>query len=238
MSQWGLVNPAGGFLYHCKALLYSKRLWSPFIREIGAWQESWPLQNREIILIGPSAGYSLSKKFIHRFERRMAVDPDPLASKLFQFRFGKCEWNTNDFFLKGDEETRRAEFKKFLEAHPQSAVLFCNFLGQLGVFWSESQIDREMKRTQDFLKENLSHRTWATYHDRFSGKIKPKRLRLSSDHALSNEELIDAFYPKNVKGELFDHHTLGFTPQSVPHEYWVWEISPNYYQLIEGARLG
>ena len=77
------LNPAGGFRYHLRAFQYSNTLWTPFRNALGLWLESWNPRSKKLLIIGSSAGYSLTDEWLDQFEQVTCLDPDPLAKLLY-----------------------------------------------------------------------------------------------------------------------------------------------------------
>ena len=74
-----LLAPSGGLVYHLRALRHRHGLWAPFQRVVADWLAGWQPGRRELVIVGPSAGYALPAGFLRRFERVTALEPDPLA---------------------------------------------------------------------------------------------------------------------------------------------------------------
>lgn len=81
------LSPSGGLTYHLRALRWRRRLWTPFRAQVAAWLAAWQPPCSELLLLGPSAGYTLDPAFLSRFAAIHAVEPDPLAHWLLRRRF-------------------------------------------------------------------------------------------------------------------------------------------------------
>jgi hypothetical protein len=241
-----ILNPAGGLRYHLRARRYSGALWGPFRREIGEWLErSWAPRRDTLIILGPSGGYCMSWHWLRRFQRVIAVDPDPLAHKIFRRKmkvagvYADLRWIRRDLLSGGG-----AGLRELLEKEPGAAILFNNLAGQLRLLMS----DEDLARFQAELPKLLEGRSWASFHDRFSGELVPRipgDLRVFPARP-SNELLIERFYRDIPEGggaeggasriqTLLDHETEKLFPHDREHRYFRWELEPGYYHLIEGV---
>lgn len=189
-SRW--FNPTGGFGYHVRALLYGRSRWSPFRQEIARWLRAWAPPERELLLVGPSGGYSLDPAFLCAFSRIIAVDIDPLAALIFRLRFGRLlrdrgvalAWDSRDHLSPGPQGFSLRPLCSLVAAHPEAAVLFCNLLGQLPMLGDDRLPDQSdddppegsYERWLLGLPAALAGRSWATYHDRISGDCRPRSL--------------------------------------------------------------
>lgn len=61
------LSPSGGLTYHLRALRWRRRLWAPFRAQVAAWLAAWQPPCSELLLLGPSAGYTLDPAFLSRF---------------------------------------------------------------------------------------------------------------------------------------------------------------------------
>ncbi len=161
-----ILRPSGGLYYHWRALRH-RHLWRPFQTALEGWLANWPCPKNELVLLGPSAGYTLPTAWLRGFSKITAYDLDPLASRLFNWRHSPLEVNfvrRNLFW-----ENRRLSLmplKSVALSHPDAVFLFCNVLGQVLL---EGQASEEEWREYLFeLRRLLRDRYWASYHDEFS----------------------------------------------------------------------
>lgn len=235
-----IINPAGGLRYHLRAAIYGPVLWRGFRESIGSWLERWNPPEQSLIIIGQSGGYILSKTFLRRFRNIIAVDPDPLAALIFTARFRRtCRritTITEDFFV--SPGCSAEPLQQFLVEHNRAAVLLSNFLGQLLFLTShEEERSRLILFWQTHLLRLLFGRSWASFHDRYSGKQRPTQWKaLQTDKQASAEMLIGYFYGQNAGGTFIDHETSGYFPVMPFYEYYVWELTtPRAFHLIEAV---
>ena len=183
--------------------------------------------------------------FLARFEEVIALDPDPLAKQIFSSRLKvqflgsrppRLHWEEADLLGSGDV----SELGRLLaEQTTRPAILFCNVLGQLRFLVKESSEGAVFERLRNTLPALLEGRSWASFHDRVSGIVRPGFSQpFFSDHRLSDQELLDQFYEMKPgeRGELHDHLTEGLFRPHVPHTYFHWQIKQGWHHLIEAVR--
>lgn len=179
LKMRGALNPTGGLNYHFRHLLFRKR-WLPFCDTVEKWLEDWykdvGLQKYStLVLIGPSAGYTLPEEFLGRFSQVVVNDIDPLAQMLFKARFMRLfqsiKLDSYDYFGVSDGVP---QLRLLNEKYPQAVFLFCNILGQLPILVKKNKkinVEDYMK-TIGVLIEKLSRvAPVASYHDRYSRNL-------------------------------------------------------------------
>ncbi|MCM0605768.1 MAG: hypothetical protein KA715_06720 [Xanthomonadaceae bacterium] len=156
-----MANQAGGFFYHWIAFRFRKNLWKPYIEQVVSWLNAWKPPVRRLIIVGPSAGYSLPTEWLNRFESLVLIDPDPRARKKFsKIHPGlktKPDWIIHSLF----EDSDLGSWKTTIRGNTPTAILFSNFLGQL----KYAEIKLPVK---DFIDAIPAGTQWASYHDRYS----------------------------------------------------------------------
>ncbi len=183
--------------------------------------------------MAPSGGYCLDPGWLSQVQEGgraiHAVDWDPLAPWFFGLSHPRASvhWHRADLIAGGGKELER-----LLASLPDARVLFCNFLGQ-----AELASPREYPAFAARLSSQLQGRIWASFHDRYSGQIRPSSLEPFESTAgrASPEELMQHFYRHSRSGEL-NEHTLPLLPEGAHHCYWQWELRPGVFHLIEGVR--
>lgn len=162
----GLIRPSGGLLYHWRARRQSGR-WDPFRKELAEWLAGWNIPKQELILIGPSAGYTLPTGWLTGFSKITAYDLDPLAPWLFsrnhpgahvQFKKINLFWQGGCLSL--------LPLRELITRHPRSPILFTNVLGQ--VLLEGRASDFEWSVFLRGLRALLNNHRWASYHDRLT----------------------------------------------------------------------
>jgi hypothetical protein len=233
-----LFGPSGGLVYHARAMRDATSLWRPFHVAVRSWLARWQPTSQRLVLIGPSAGYSLDGAFLSRFARIVAIDTDPLAEALFRQRHrevdrlaARLQWLRVDHFAQCD----LTGLKALLEVEPGSAVLFCNLLGQLHLVLRGDQSEQKLEFWRQAIPELLVGRPWASYHDRVSGPT-PLDFEqpLTLPQRLDDQRLLDRFYAGHG-GELIDHRTAGMFRADRVHDYMHWELTRGYWHLVEAT---
>ena len=243
-----ILNPAGGLRYHLRALRYSTRHWQTFRWELGQWLLEWQPSEPTLILVGPSAGYCLQPFFFERFERIVCLEPDPIARFLFQRRIRNAplERQPTLEFIADDRLVHVPErFPKLVESYGDACILFSNIIGQLRALLGVDENNApELVRVRDAVQTAVIGHSWASFHDRVSGYLRPTFERApTAQSRLSDAEVLDLLYgesrPSRRKhgDELVDHLTQGFFAPELPHTYFTWEIEPGRVHLIEAVRL-
>jgi hypothetical protein len=246
------ISQTGGLRYHLRAMRYAGGLWRPYLAAVRAWLDAWRAPERALVLIGPSAGYSLHAGFLTRFQSVTAVDPDGVAAWLFRRRLGAAlaragtslRWVREDYLSPGPAGFDIARLANWLDAeHPGAAVLFANVLGQLYLLASERDAD-SFVRWKRALPEALGARSYASYHDRLSGALRPRipadwtPPAVPTDDALAEVLYADALREHAEAGgaeaELEQHGTADLFP-GMPRSYFAWEIAPGRHHLIEAV---
>lgn len=212
-----LLNDSGGLGYHWRALRYRRRLWQPFIAQIAHWLAAWQPPQTELVIIGPSAGYTLDAGFLARFAKVSILEPDPLARALLRRRFPAVRFQHGqlDCFagLHGPLALR--------QHYPQAAFLFANSLGQ-----QLAQLD---PRWPAQLQQAMQSCSWASYHDVVASSRAPHTaIGRKFQTGESLEQLLAAFW-SGGELELFDHGSFGVLPAQ---EHAAWAITPQQHHLV------
>ncbi len=116
-DRW--LTPAGGLVYHLRALRH-RPLWRAYSDRLAGWLQAWNPPCRELVLIGPSAGWTLPAAFLAGFGQVHVLEPDPLARRLLGRRFAdtKLVFDRLDCLCDRDGPARLAgmtELQRFLE---------------------------------------------------------------------------------------------------------------------------
>lgn len=248
MSVSALTNPAGGLRYHWRAFRHAGRLWQPYRWALGEWLLGWEPPERTLIVVGPSGGYAVQPFLFERFERLICLEPDPLARYVFRRRLARAplERHPRLEFITDDRLVHHPErLVELAEGLPDAAILFTNVIGQLRVLLpATSADDPGLARIRSAIATVIAGRSWASFHDRVSGRLRPEfNQPLTADGRLSDEEVLSVLYgqdadtPGGFEGlELLDHLTAGFFPEELPYGYFVWELEASWYHVIEGVR--
>lgn len=241
-------------MYHWRALRFRKKLWRPFAEHIDEWLESWNPQSSELLLLGPSAGYCLPKRFLSRFHRVIFVEPDPVARLFFRQKYFTELFRSKNMrsieLFNALRSTRSltasnalldpspVKFLKLIESFPNAAVLFSNVLGQLSLYAEElaSKSKRPWCLNPGAIENVLANRNWASFHDRLSGAGHVSLESFTSESGSLSNELLASFFFDEVPHGLVDHDCALF-PHTREARYWAWELTPGHFHLIEGIKI-
>ncbi len=223
-----------------------------------------PVSADTLFVVGVSGGYALPESFLRRFKRVVAIDPDPWAKRIFSRKMSQiskklshetgseCELRFVARALRIDE-LAQLEFSECPEGSSRSAWLFSNLIGQLSLE-TAPEVKSIVQDWQKNLPEFLSLRSWVSFHDRLSGGLRPNIqdgevrqktrpsdtdrgfARAREAEPVSNETLVREFYA-GAAGELDDHETENFFRGLMPSaqfHYFVWQLVPGRFHLIEG----
>ena len=167
----------------------------------------WTPSARELILIGPSAGHTLTSEFLKRFDVIHGYDLDRLAPTLFRLRHRGVRTRfrrSNVFWEKGALSI--APIERILARHPHAAVLFSNVVGQVLLEGRASEV--EWYAYLKTLRARLDQREWASYHDLYT----------------------------HENGEIIDHLTSGAWTLGLPRRRFEWALTSASRHVIEGVR--
>lgn len=212
---------SGGLRWHLRAFRRRNRLWRPFRDELSRFLGRWQPGARTLVLAGPSAGWCLPADFLARFDRIVAVDPDPWAEPLFRRLHPEARiarWIRGDFF---------SEAPGLLAAEPAAAVLFCNMLGQLRFAGLD---EAGLKARIDAIAALLDGHPWASFHELLSGEsdVVPRVLPLAGPP--HGEALLKQL---GLSGEWLDHLAGDALPKTAQRDIVPWRFAPGRLHLVE-----
>lgn len=238
-------DTTGGLRWHLRAFWHRRR-WRDTTREIAAWLDGTRPVHQELLLVGGSAGWMMSGRWLQRFTRIVLVDIDPHAAWLFRLNHGhrlRASGTRLDFVhLDG-----LANLDALLAAHPQASLFFDNVLGQhLYRVRDLEQAEREL----DAIAARLAGRDWGSVHDLFSGPVDPAQLpaapqsrfdALRDAGGLTAAGLRDT--PLHVRllaqvggaGDWMDHLTSGVFPEGTPSRLIAWPFLPTYAHWLQAG---
>ncbi len=212
-----LTDASGGLTYHWRALRYRGNLWKPFCAQVERWLLDWQPPQEKLLIVGPSAGYSLPARFLSRFAQVTILEPDPLARQLLARRFPALDFVYGSLDCMGSAEAPAS----LAAEYPDSAILFSNVIGQC--------LDGLPRTWASALQIALAGHSWASYHDVISTEVPPRAVDLRRfSVGVSLEEVLMGFWDG---GEIFlhDHQTFAALPVE---DYAIWQILPSRYHLI------
>lgn len=240
-----VLETTGGWRWHWRAF-WQRRRWRRTTELIAAWLAEQPVQQPELLLIGGSAGWMMSGRWLQQFERVVLVDIDPRASWLFRFNHGRALRQSGTAL-----ETLRADAMQDLEsllaAYPRAAVFFDNVLGQ------HLYRVHELERAEDDLNQialRLRGREWGSVHDLFSGSADAARWPARPE--MSVEAINTAHGPQagglsgtplhrhllaqvGGTGEWMDHLSSGVFPVGTRTRLIAWPFRPDYAHWLQAG---
>jgi len=237
-----LFSPTGGLRWHFRALLRRRTFWKEFRTQLERFLARWDTGSaKTLVLIAPSGGYTLPPSLLRRFDTLVAIDREPLALFVFRlrwfFRFpGRVVTRCSDAL--GIAEGGRADagvLARTLAEYPDSAVLFCNVLGQMRFVFEDADEREDFTRWRAEVRELLVGRSapWASYHERWSGEPMPVidgcEFGPGGENPLPFEEL----YPDG--GEVLDHLTEDLFPAESRRAWVRWRFDSDFWHLVEVA---
>jgi hypothetical protein len=221
-------TPSGGPVWHWRAL-WRQYHWTHFKSELSRHLEAWQPPTKQLLLLGPSAGWCLPSAFLTRFETVDAVDIDPLAPTLFRLNHGMAMARSKTR-LTFHRQNLISSFETLLSDYPQHAIFFANMLGQHR-FHDEDEA--RAQSTVEQFKEKLSHRHWASFHDRLSGYYLPgKKIPKATTrpHALNSAELASEL---GLSGQWLDHLTANALPSGTERHLMYWPLLKDWLHIVE-----
>lgn len=227
MSLRYALSPSGGAIYHLIARRRSRTTWKNFSAIVRDWLSEWLKLSsaspapRELIIFGPSAGWTLPLKDFSMFSRITLVEPDPIARFLLRRRFlaAGISGASLEFISRADllpwfsvalrskEKNIPSAFANFLRSRPSAAILFANVLGQVSLHLSADQKLRGADSRSDFF-DALNDRQWASYHDLYSGSSRfAQPLKNFAPGEVRVEALAKSASIVFSQGTVIDHET-------------------------------
>ncbi|MDB5799976.1 MAG: hypothetical protein JWL63_915 [Rhodocyclales bacterium] len=226
-TRW--LHDSGGLIWHLRALRYRNTLWSGFRSEVKGWLQSWQPPTDKLIIIGPSAGYTLDASFLQRWQEIIVLEPDPLARRLLRWRYADARWRFENLDVLSDINAL-AMLAKGFAGH---AILFSNVLGQItprnaAASWAWKQE----------LRKALAGHYWASYHDVISTARPPDAEPASAPPPATGLDEILVSYWHGGELEIVDHCTydLGANARlrnDSGSAYCIWRLLPRQYHLVE-----
>lgn len=232
-----LFNPAGGLGHHWHAVRH-RNLWRSHRDHTFNWLKTWQPKAKRLVLVGPSAGYSLAPEFLADFDQVVALEPDSLGRFLLLQRFSRMPMEplAQDYLCDEHGALWPEGLLLLLEDFPDSAFLFCNVLGQLPLIARDFLRRRETWLSHFLLFQEQS--TWASYHDVWSapGRTQTQQVLLTSQR---QEQLLQEsarFFLPEPRPWIRDHETQGLFREDCERVLWAWQRTPNQVHCIEGVR--
>lgn len=230
------LDPSGGLKYHWTAYRRRQGPWAPHLRAVRSLLTDWqPRVGSRLVLVGPSAGYSLPPEFLTGFRRIRVLEPDRLARRLLAHRFPAVSFE----FVNRPRDL-------LLTIDAQDAVLFCNVLGQLSLS-PAMEIPDARAEFQQFAERVALLCPWASFHDRLS--VDEESVARAGDWAALNPhaqkhavqridaDTLAAHFLPNVT-QAYEHDAEEWFPALLKGQtfrYWMWNLRPDQHHVVEGT---
>ncbi len=227
------VSASGGALYHLIAARRSRKKWRSFRGQVREWLSLWRTDKaRELIVFGPSAGWTLPLDLLAKSKRLTIVEPDPLARQLLAFRLRSSgaqmqtiEWLSDARLLPWFSRSE-SDFQTFLAARPNADILFANVLGQIALHFTIAQ-KKSVLHSQTVFAQALATRRWASYHDLYSGPRPEQAPNLNRLSVGESPDVSKIF----TKGTVTDHETDWLSALG-PTELSIWPFTDAQVHVI------
>lgn len=222
-------DTTGGLRWHWRAFL-RRRHWRTTSERIADWLDGTRPASAELLLIGGSAGWMMSGRWLQRFSRIQLVDIDPHAPRLFRFNHGRAlrESGTE---LHVVQEDAMAGLERLLERYPAASVFFDNVLGQ-HLFRV-----RDIERTEadlDRIATRLAGRDWGSVHDLFSGPADPRAVPTAPVLGFDARRDAGGLTASGLCGTPLHRHLLA---QMGGHGEWVDHLTSGVFPVGTRSRL-
>ena len=238
-------DTTGGLRWHLRAFVRRRR-WRLTSDLIAHWLEGIHPRHAELLLIGGSAGWMMSGRWLQRFKRVVLVDIDPHAGWLFRVNHGLTlrQSGTQLDVLQIDA---MHDLETLLADHPQASVFFDNVLGQH--LYRVRELERA-ERDLENIAVRLSGRDWGSVHDLFSGPAEPGRLpaqpvmsfaAMNSPQGMTVDGLSGTPLHKRLlaqvggSGEWMDHLTSNVFPVGTTTCLMAWPFLPHYAHWLQAG---
>lgn len=246
------IGPTGGLSYHWIASRNVDSRWRSFRTQVRSWllewQAKWPQGSNaitELVIFGPSAGWTLPLADFKTIPKMTFVEPDPIARALLKNRFGKSAPGTPVQIQKDPKilpwfSDDPGSFQRFVDERPNAAFLFSNLLGQIALLQKPSRItsdpaETHLRSAQDEFLNALSGRVWASYHDLYStntaAHLKTSELHVSENADVSKSLSQIAIETFPSAQSLTDHET-SWLSVGRKTELAIWPLSKSQIHLI------
>ena len=160
------AQETGGLSWHWSAFR-ARNAWQPSIAAIEGFLLSHEPRESDLLLIGGSAGWMMTSKWLSRFKTITIIDIDPLARLFFALIHGKALKRSGTAWHFERRDALK-ELPQLLKEHPNALVFFDNVLGQQCFRLKDEE---RVERLLGQIKKTLQGRHWGSIHDVYSGPI-------------------------------------------------------------------
>ena len=238
-------DTTGGLRWHLRAFL-RRRQWRITTDLISGWLEGIHPRHPELLLIGGSAGWMMSGRWLQRFRRVVLVDVDPYAARLFSFNHGRA-LRQSGTQLESLQLDAMYALEELLARYPDASVFFDNVLGQH--LYRVRELERA-ERDLEAIAQRLAEREWGSVHDLFSGPVESGRkpmnpemsfAAMNSAQGISVNGLSGTPLHKRLlaqvggSGEWMDHLTSNVFPAGTETRLIAWPFLPHYAHWLQAG---
>ncbi len=235
------MNLTGGISWHWMAWR-SKARWAPTAQAIEDWLLNSALalpvkdtnEKPSLLLIGASAGWMMSNRWLSQFARVETFDIDPLAALLFKWRHAAA-LQSRGTVLQCHTQDALHNLPALLSTHPKACIFFDNVLGQMRFHHAPSDWQLVEKKLQQ-LKVQLKGREWGSIHDRMSGPLNDT-LAPASELPVRHLDWHDQQWLTQLDAQSpwLDHLTQNVFPSGAKVQDFAWNFSPRYRHWLQAA---
>ena len=238
-------DTTGGLRWHLRAFLQRRR-WAATSAAIADWLDSTQPASTQLLLIGGSAGWMMSSRWLQRFAHIVLVDIDPWAPRLFRLNHGRA-LHASGTTLQFVEADGLQGLEGLLSQYPEASLFFDNVLGQhlyrvRDIEQAEAELDRIAAR--------LTGRDWGSVHDLFSGPVDPLRLPLQAVTVFDGRRDQQGLQADGLRGtplhkrllaqvggvnDWMDHLTSGVFPIGTASRLIAWPFLPHYAHWLQAG---
>lgn len=186
---------------------------------VAHWLRDWRPPCTRLLLVGPSAGWTLPRAFVERFDSVTVLEPDPLARWRLRrhFKPNSVRFDDLNLFAPGGLAALR-------EHYAGHAVLFANILGQLAP-------SEHPEAWCQQLCAALAPFHWASYHDLAATARPPDRTNVASFNGHESLDRILGHFWHGGTLEIVDHGTAALA-DGHPYKAVTWVLTPARHHLV------
>ena len=238
-------DTTGGLRWHLRAL-WRRRQWHETTRQIAEWLDTTQPASRHLLLIGGSAGWMMSGRWLQRFSRIDLIDLDPFAYRLFSWNHGRALRGSGTELHYASIDAL-ANLDALLRKHPDATLFFDNVLGQhLFRIWQIERAEADLARTA----QQLKGRDWGSVHDLFSGPTDPLKVPVSAVTQFDAVRDANGLLADGLRGtplhlrllaqvggqpEWVDHLTSELFPVGTASRLIAWPFVPDYAHWLQAG---
>ncbi len=241
-------DTTGGLRWHWRAFR-RRRHWQDASARIADWLDTTRPASSQLLLIGGSAGWMMSGRWLQRFSRIDLVDIDPHAPRLFRFNHGHA-LRASGTVLHFVQEDAMAGLERLLDRYPAATVFFDNVLGQH--MFRERDIERA-EADLERMATRLAGRDWGSVHDLFSGPADLRAAPAAPVLGFDAQRDADGLKAAGLSGtplhrqllaqlgghgEWVDHLTSGVFPTGTRSRLIAWPFLPTYAHWLQAGWVG